>query len=129
MMTLQHRNDIKIRFALTSDNFVNGDGFYFDDMEVIIPGVVSRTIELGNDLFSYSTSPNPATTFTTLDFSESVDNGELVVFDILGKEILREKVAGANHHIETAKWSTGFYFYELTIKGEKLPAEKFEVIR
>lgn len=128
-LTVGNNNDIKIRFALTSDNFVNGDGFYFDDMEIVIPSTISRTIELGNELFSYSTSPNPATTFTSIDFSESVDNGELVVFDILGKEILREKVTGANHRIETAKWATGFYFYELTIKGEKLPAEKFEVIR
>jgi hypothetical protein len=52
-----------------------------------------------------------------------------VVFDILGKEVLRENVSGINHRIETAKWATGFYFYELTIKGEKLPAEKFEVIK
>ena len=122
-------NNVKFRFTLISDGGVRGDGFYFDDMEVIIPGVVSRTVELGNDSFSYTTAPNPATTFTTLDFSKSVENGEIVVFDILGKEVLREKVSGINHRIKTANWSAGFYFYELTIKGEKLPAEKFEVIR
>ena len=128
-LTEGENNNVKFRFSLVSDGGVRGDGFYFDDMEVIIPGVVSRTIELGNDLFSYSTAPNPATTFTTLDFSETVENGEIVVFDILGKEVLKEKVSGINHRIKTEKWSTGFYFYELTIKGEKLPAEKFEVIR
>ncbi len=122
-------NNIRLRFSLISDGGVRGDGFYFDDMEIIIPGVVSRTIELGSELFSYSSAPNPATTFTTLEFSELVENGEIVVFDILGKEILREKISGISHKIETAKWTAGFYFYELNIKGEKLPTEKFEVIK
>ena len=98
-------------------------------MEIIISGVVSRTIELGNELFSYSISPNPATAYATIDFSESVENGEIVIFDILGKEIKREKVSGMSHRIETAKWATGFYLYELTVKGEKLPVEKFEVLK
>ncbi len=122
-------NSVKFRFSLIADGGVRGDGFYFDDMEVIISSVVSRTIELGNEMFSYSISPNPATAFTNINFSESVDNGNIVVFDILGKEVLREKVSGVNHRIETAKWTTGFYFYELTVKGEKLPAEKFEVVK
>jgi len=122
-------NSIKLRFSLISDQGVRGDGFYFDDMEIVVPGTISRTIELGNELFTYSSSPNPATSFTNIDFSESVENGEIVIFDILGKEIVREKISGPNHRIKTEKWATGFYFYELTIKGEKLPAEKFEVIK
>jgi len=104
---------------LVSDGGLRSDGFYFDDMEIIIPETVSRTIELGSELFSFSTSPNPATAFTNIDFSEEVENGEIVVFDILGKEIWREKVSGLSHRLETAKWATGFYFYELIVKGEK----------
>lgn len=122
-------NSIKLRFSLVSDGGVRADGFYFDDVKIVVPGTVSRTIELGSELFSYSVSPNPATSFTTINFSELVENGEVAVFDILGKEIRREQISGINHRIETAKLAAGFYFYEVIIKGEKLPAEKFEVIK
>lgn len=126
---MNDENTFRLRFSFVSDQGVRADGFFFDDMEILIPDVTSRTIQLDGSQFSYTAIPNPATAFTTIEFSQTVEAGEITVFDILGKAIQTEKVFGNSHRLETANWATGVYFYELTIGGKQLPTEKFEVIK
>ena len=122
-------NSIRLRFSLFADGGVRADGFFFDDLEILVPGTVSGTVTLGKEDFTYTTAPNPAQTYTELSFSRTLTDAQLRVADTAGKEIMSTQISGNSYRLDTSKFADGVYFYELTIEGETLPAEKFTVLR
>jgi len=55
-----------------------------------------------------SVYPNPFNNFITIKNNEA-DNKEIILFDITGKEILRQEISGAETNLNTEKLSQGFY--------------------
>jgi hypothetical protein len=85
---------IQLRFRLRSDNFVEGDGFYFDDLEVLTlkAAVVDTTdslsaiapIQLQPTLAMY---PNPAQDKVAFTFASANANDRIMVLNMLGEVV------------------------------------------
>ncbi len=59
--------------------------------------------------------PNPAVNYLNIDISNlNFDNLELVIFDILGNEVFKEKLSGLNiHHLINFEFPTGSYYLKI----------------
>ena len=85
----------------TNANGCVGDVVTFD--VVIIPNSIE---ELSNHLILY---PNPATTELNLQVKNEMIGSDFVVFDALGKVVLRDKILSNNQNISVNNLSNGNY--------------------
>lgn len=91
---------IQLRFRLRSDNFVEYDGFYFDDLEVLTlkAAVVDSTdsltaiapVLLQPELTMY---PNPAQDRVAFTFAAANANDHIVVLNLLGEMMAQVSIA------------------------------------
>ncbi len=130
---------IQVRFRLISDNFVEGDGFYFDDLEVLAltATVVDTTdsltavapIQLQPSLAMY---PNPAQDKVAFTFAAANANDQIVVLNMLGETALEAKlVEGAyTTSISVADLPAGIYLvHYYTSDGRGSAARKLVISR
>jgi hypothetical protein len=61
----------------------------------------------GNTLSIY---PNPLTSSSILQLNTKVTNAEVVIYDMLGKEMMRKKLTGDRMEIEKGSLESGVYF-------------------
>ena len=71
-------------------------------------------------------SPNPATTTLTISISSFTANRQLIITDVLGREIERATITNNQSTINVANWNNGVYFYQL-IDDKETKAGKFVV--
>lgn len=113
-------SQVTIKIRLVSDQWIDGDGYYFDDFQVNILDV-SQTTGLAQvqklDILGQN-QPNPAQeqVFIPLDLSNTSEtNLELRIVDVLGREVHRLPIdpnsVGMNLNI--SDWENGFYFYQV----------------
>ena len=59
--------------------------------------------------------PNPATTILKIHKNSqlSIFNSQLIITDLLGTEVYKEKSIGIDNTISISTWSAGIYFYEI----------------
>jgi len=122
---------IKLRFTLESDTYVTEDGFYFDDVEVLIVDVNTsnkmKLISSQAEIF-----PNPASNRIYIRFKEELkdsENIEFQLYNILGKQIL-VKPLPANENllfIETGKLNNGMYFYQISDRENTIDQGKIMI--
>jgi hypothetical protein len=55
-------------------------------------------------------SPNPLTSSSTLQLNTQLKNAEVVIYDVLGKEMMRRKMDGDRMEIERGSLESGVYF-------------------
>ena len=113
---------------------VNGQAKVFS-----LPGKLTTAINQGNQSLLNSSNlvsnpyPNPATNSTRIDytFPAAVNQGEIVFYDLQGKELRRYKVDRAFDHllISTADIAAGTYFYQLQTSGLASAGKKMVVIK
>jgi carboxypeptidase T len=105
-------SNILIRFQLVSDGFQEYDGFYFDDVLVtkVLPGTNSVEENLQSQA-TISIQPNPASTYTFVNLNPRNTNSTLVVYDAIGREVVKTKIASgtASFRLETSNLSPGIY--------------------
>jgi carboxypeptidase T len=100
--------DVRFRFLLKSDGGVRGDGYYFDDFELMYnidyTGVDENTL-------TAKSMPNPANTYAQIAFDQPVSNALVSVYSMTGELIHSEKVSDLTNKIvlNTANWSEGMY--------------------
>ncbi len=83
----------QLRFALTSDGSVTGDGFYFDDLKIVMLNVETGLADAGNINPSFRLYPNPASDVVNLETNNAFFAGELIeVVDLQGKTVTRQTV-------------------------------------
>jgi carboxypeptidase T len=116
-------DQVKIRFKLVSDGFVNRDGWYIDDIGILIyvPLPVDET-KIAADKYSLAQNyPNPFNPQTTINFS-LLSEGRVVIklYNLLGSEIavLMDEIKSAGNHLyyfnaADFKITSGVYFYSL----------------
>lgn len=97
--------EIKLQFRLVADEANQGDGFYFDNLQI------SSNLPLGQaesiDLFWVY--PNPSESELKLNFSQNAF-GLLKIYGIHGKEIFQTMVKNKKHiQIDTSKFLKGAY--------------------
>ncbi len=126
--------DYEFAFHLVADEFIEADGFYFDDFElnVVHKDLSSSTVALDMSKFSLTSRPNPASEFVVIDMKgENVPAGtkQLQVFNALGQMVAQQNVNGQIFKLETSDWKPGVYQYRLSVEGKWLPAGRFMVAR
>ena len=119
--------NIWIRFQLRSDNFVQEDGYYFDDLSVWgFSPANSRDEELAtDDLYLY---PNPSTGTVMLNMPDGMagDDVEVVFSDLQGKILLTHK-AGKGKSISLHSLAKGIYLYQVQVNGNRGATRKIVV--
>jgi hypothetical protein len=107
---------------LRSDGFVNEDGWYVDDINLIVYEYVPQSTEPITSVYNYSLQqnyPNPFNPSTKIKYSVSQRSNVVIkVFDILGNEIetlVNEEKSAGTYEL---KWNgenlpSGVYFYQL----------------
>lgn len=73
-----------------------------------------------------SVYPNPANAVLNIHLTAYNANNELVITDILGKEIDKETLKDINTAIDISKWEKGIYFYQLKCNNKTMKG-KFEI--
>lgn len=91
--------EIKLRFLLESDGFVQYDGFYFDNFEIMynLPDDLSTS---NNHLTSFGLYPNPSSDIVKLAFDSPQSNGSVVIFDGAGKLIQSHEITEMANYLE-----------------------------
>lgn len=79
---------IKLRFKLVSDNYTEGDGFYFDDLKVTI---IDNTVDVNENQLSdnsFYVWPNPFNNNIHVNINVSNNNSSnlIEIFNILGEK-------------------------------------------
>ncbi|MCF6171529.1 MAG: immune inhibitor A [Bacteroidales bacterium] len=117
---------IKIRFTLYSDQAVNEDGFYFDDLSIsVISGTVGidpATEQPKHKLLVSKAFPNPAKQSFKVSYQLSGNNknARMEIYDAIGNLI---KTIGISNNsgvvtIPVNDVRSGVYFYRLVSNGE-----------
>lgn len=136
-LMLEDNPEVAIRFSLDSDGGLREDGFYFDDVELLVATVdttVSSTTQvLATDFIEYSLRPNPATNFTILEVDAgevAMQDAQLMVYNALGQLVLQQDLDNAAQQtvrIDTEAWKTGVYFYQIAWQDKVIGAKKLTI--
>ncbi len=113
---------ILIRFRLVSDVQVQGDGFYFDDLQVnILENNLSVEEVALND---FKIFPNPVT--NQLFIKSQLDNYQFQLYTIQGQRILNFNNLSGDLELDLGKFANGIYLAHITQNGKK---HTFKVIK
>ena len=116
-------NELFIKFNIKSDEYVEFDGWYIDDIQVKIftkklTGISgSKTIP--NKNYLEQNYPNPFNPSTEINF-QIAENGfvNLTIYNVLGQEVAKlvnKNMTAGNHSIsfDASNLTGGVYFYKL----------------
>jgi len=107
--------NIKLRFSLTSDGWVNADGFYADDIEVL--KITNVGLENQNKNSNhFHVYPNPAQDKLTIVSGATTQNetNTIIITDALGK-VVKQKTSNENKiQILLNDLPNGVYFLQIT---------------
>ena len=122
---------IMIRFLIVSDGFVEGDGFYFDDISVNV--INNNTVSTSNTnlVSTFETFPNPFDDELQVEFNlkQASQDISLRLVNSLGQivsEVDSQDYSSGTHkiNINETKLSEGVYFLQLLNRGEILGIER-----
>jgi carboxypeptidase T len=104
-----------LRFRLESDGWVNGDGFFFDDLKVEVIDTTTSGIGENGALQISAPFPNPADEYVWINTGDRPDGTTLEVMDQFGRVIFTQELAAGNAAIQlnTVTWSSGIYYYRV----------------
>jgi hypothetical protein len=71
--------------------------------------------------------PNPASTQLTVELEQLPEQGELLLRDALGREMLRERIAGQYPTLSVQQLPAGLYLLEVWSKGQRVGSERVVV--
>ncbi len=129
---VQEGDQIRLRFLLRADGFLNFEGFFVDDLvvEELQAGGTTNTNFLAADEFSVSVLPNPSILpplirFELPNFTDGTLHWQLQqtdgrVVDVGLVELIDNQAAVRLEHALPA----GVYWLSASIKGQRLPAQK-----
>ena len=121
---IEGASEVKVRFRLTSDGFVTEDGWYVDDVKLIVynaglVGIASNE-QIPGSFNLAQNYPNPFNPSTVINYSLPKNSiVSLKIFDILGNEVATlvsgNQIEG-NYSVDFngANIASGIYFYKLS---------------
>lgn len=113
---------IKFRFRMVSDGFLNADGFYFDDFK--IEGIVYDPTQteqfISNHVFLY---PNPANEMITVGCIEEMKR--ISVYDFSGKLLMQSAPNEKQFDLNVQNISNGIYVLQIEGKTKKYVQKLF----
>lgn len=126
--------EFRITFRMSSDEFIEADGFYFDEMNltVISENSITSTRNLEGHDFSLSSRPNPAGNYVIIDIEGDEIPAlypEIQVFNALGQQMSTQQVSSKIIRLDTRDWQNGLYQYQLKSRGKWLAAGRFLIAK
>lgn len=118
--------NVIIRFHFTSDVYVEEEGMFIDDLEVMINGVGLDEEMFGSSKTNLVFHPNPVKNITTIDILlENAGMAKLQLFDAKGQKVktISEKWMDAGSHqeaIDVSDLKSGIYYGTLECNGRKI---------
>jgi hypothetical protein len=113
-----------------SDNFVELDGFYFDDFRInaLTPG--TGITDIPNEISLSEPIPNPTHSDCRIFFkSEYPGIVNLEVTDVSGKIVFWQRADSQTGYfnLQVSEWKPGVYFYSVVENGRKSRSKKLIV--
>ncbi len=113
---------IKIRFQLKSDEYVEKDGWYVDDISIFYYALsdVKGNFNGKISFKLFQNYPNPFNPATTIEFAlPNEANVTLKIYNALGQKVatlINKRMKAGKHSVKfnASQLSTGIYFYKLT---------------
>ncbi len=109
-------DSIRLRFRLVSDNFVEGDGFYFDDLKVLTiaedtTGDSTTAVMPVAIQSTWLLYPNPAQDKVVVAFAPAQTHGQILVTDLLGAQVAALPITKGQSEamLQTAQLPVGVY--------------------
>ncbi len=130
-------SQFKVRYQLRSDGFVTEDGWYVDDIGILIYTIptIAQDDELIVSKYELKQNyPNPFNPSTTIKFS--ITNKQFVslkIYDVLGNEVanlVNEEKPSGEYEIEfnANNLGSGIYFYKL-VSGSFIKTKKMVLLK
>ena len=122
---------ISIRFVFKSDNYVEEDGFYFDDLSISVISnlaVISVTKLTGDGLFISDAFPNPAFDVFSVQYKLNKNKGAAFeLYDVSGHRLKFLKISNNQGilKIETSGLKNGIYYFRLHNGNQASKTMKF----
>jgi uncharacterized delta-60 repeat protein len=106
------------------------DGFTNDPGQRMISRLHGPTVGIAeHEAISFTLYPNPANTLATVELEQLPRNGQLLLRDAMGREVLRQRVAGYHNNVELHGLGAGVYLLELWEDGSRKAAQRLVVQR
>ena len=120
---------LKLRFRLTSDAGVVGDGWYVDDVKLTnycagTPVGIGQNTGIPMQYGLDQNYPNPFNPSTYIKFQmPEGGNVKITVFDILGKQVaalINGKMEAGYHNVEfdASNFASGLYIYKMEVRQD-----------
>jgi len=119
-------SQLNFKFKFFSDGFVNGDGFYFDDLVFEGFGTDVSTTSVPNGKFIF-VSPNPAVEQIAISMDPQDYNSGLTfkIVDVFGKLIKRDLINRPRISVDISELSQGTYVLQIEKNGQFVSTSKF----
>lgn len=127
---------IDLSFIFASDNGLELDGFYFDDLKVeYVDPTLLETVSIPLDRFSLrQNEPNPGADYTMIRWENNQafkGNAQLVCRNSLGQIVANYTVNPQTQQslrIDTGAWPSGMYTYQMLASEGQSAAVKMTVV-
>ncbi len=114
--------NVRLGFLWVNDNDGFGDFPSFAVDDIVLTAGLSTSIQNVGSENSFSLYPNPFTNELTIKLNEDAGKKEIFLFDVTGKEILRQQTAEAEIKLNTENIGAGLYLL-------KVGGENFKVVK
>jgi len=120
---------ILMKFTLVSDAWVNEDGFYFDDFELIY-NIDSSLNVADKNLVSFNLYPNPANESVRIA-AQDVLNGDVYIYNANGQMVKTQKIEGNSKQtvVNTSELDQGVYFVRVKSAAFVSQPERLVIVR
>lgn len=115
---------INLRFILTSDQFVEGDGFYFDDLQLFTlnnePNNTQNVPQKNNTIQLFNTVKNTQKPELIYNSPKNFENSNLMIYNELGVLVLQQNLnikQGKQNILLNVLLKSGVYFAKIVNKN------------
>lgn len=106
------------------------DGFTNDPGQRMISKLYGPTVGIAEqEALAFSLYLNPASTLVTIQLEQLPRNGQLLLRDAMGREVLRQRMAGYQNKVELQGLGAGVYLLEFWEDGIRKAAQRLVVER
>ncbi len=118
---------IFIRFVFESDGGVTDDGFYFDDIQVVMLEQLSTEATPQTRDAEVRVYPNPAKENIFVNIAGESTSAKITFYNLKGEKVLQKTVTKGSAPVSVVGWPKGAYMYTVQSAGKKLSSGKIIV--
>lgn len=108
--------EIKMRFVLVSDQYINEDGFYFDEFQVLFNEDEDAGLS-SDELKNLNLMPNPTNDIARVVLPHVVSEGSIQIIDAKGKIVKSQQILQQTNMVEVDVTSLEQGVYFVTYQG------------